>query len=124
MANKKQQKSAASGSKTEQHVGLGIEALFTPSELEGNPFELSVGAHEFIWNTERYINDETLRFVRNAFKGFRDEVQDMMADSLRRYYEEVGPEGEQYLPLLGVEHIDLLLNEIVYKIDHGHNRYK
>lgn len=118
MATKKHQNSAASGTKTEQHVGLGMEDLFPI-----NHFELSARAYEFIWGKERYINDETLRFVRDAFKGFRDEVQDLMVECLDDYYEKYGPEGETYLPCIGVEHIDLLLNQIAYKIDHGHNRY-
>ena len=116
---KKKLKSPASGTKTEGSVGLGSEN----SILFGS-FELSTGAYKFIWNMERSINDETLRFVRDAFMGFRDEVQDMMVDCLDKYYEEGGPDGETYLPCLGVEHIDLLLNQIVYKVNHGHNRYK
>ncbi len=114
----KPQKSAACGTKPKGSVGLGSETL-----LPSAPFELSTGAYEFIWDQDKFINDETLRFVRDAFKGFRDEVQDMMADCLRKYFEEVGPEGEQHLPLLGVEHIDMLLNHIVYRIERGYNRY-
>lgn len=127
MSTKKKQNSAESGTKAEQHVGLGIENLFTESELkamaDGDIFELSPRADDFIWNHEGGINDETLRFVRNAFRGFRDEVQDMMADCLNHYFEEVGPEGERYLPEIGIEHIDLLMQQMVYKIDHGYNRY-
>ncbi len=119
MANNKHKNLAESGTKTEQHVGLENENMF-PSD----PFDLSLRAYQFVWGKERYINDETLRFVRSAFMGFRDEVQDMMVECLDRYYVECSPEGETYLPLLGVEHIDLLMNQIVYKIDHGHNRYK
>lgn len=117
--NTTKSQSQQSGTKTKGSVGLGNENLFL-----SDPFELSLRAHQFIWGKERWVNDETLRFIRNAFMGFRDEVQDMMADSLDKYYEEGGPDGEAYLPCLGVEHIDLLLNQMVYKINHGYNRYK
>ncbi len=119
MANNRHPKNAASGTKAEGSVGLGNENM-----LLSDPFELSLRAHQFIWGKERWVNDETLRFIRNAFMGFRDEVQDMMVDCLDKYYEEGGPDGEAYLPCLGVEHIDLLLNQMVYKINHGYNRYK
>ena len=119
MVKNKFKKSATGGTKPEGSVGLDLEALF-----KKDPFELSVKVYEFIWEHDRFVNDETLRFVRDAFKGFTSEVQGMMVDCLREYFAGVGYEGDQYLPLLGVEHIDLLMNQIAYKIDHGQNKYR
>ena len=114
MAKKKQTKCTAQDPKREESVTLGSEPLFP-----NDSFELSTGAYSFIWEHERWINDETLYFLSNAFKGFRDEVQDEMVKCLRSYFEDCGPEGPSYLPLLGIEHIDMLLHQIVYKIEHG-----
>lgn len=119
MAKQKNNKSAANGTKCEGSVTLGNESFFIPDD----PYALSMGANTFIWKQEKWVNDETLHFLANAFKGFRDEVQDKMADCLRSYFEECGPEGDSSLPLLGIEHIDMLLHLIVYKIEHGHRRY-
>lgn len=117
MANKNQSKCTAQDPKREESVTLGSEPLFP-----NDPYELSTHAHLFIWDHERWVNDETLHFLRNAFKGFRDEVQDEMVKCLRSYFEDCGPEGESYLPLFGIEHIDMLLHYIVYKIEHGRRR--
>ena len=114
MADKKQSKCTAQDPKREESVTLGSEPLFP-----NDSFELSTGAYSFIWEHERRINDETLHFLSNAFKGFRDEVQDEMVECLRAYFEECGSEGNYYLPLFGIEHIDMLLHQIVYKIEHG-----
>ena len=126
MVTNKIKNSAASGTKAEQHVGpgdenrdiSGMEDLF-----KRDPYALSSLALEFIWEHDRFMNDETLRFVRHAFIGFRDEVQDQMVDCLRVYYSCNTAGDQMSLPPLGVEHIDLLMNEIVYKIDHGYKRY-
>lgn len=109
----------SSTKKLEDSVTPGSEPFLIPV----NPYDLSMGADTFIWKQESWINDETLHFLRNAFKGFRDEVQDKMAECLRSYFEDCGPEGDSYLPLLGIEHIDMLLHLIVYKIEHGRRTY-
>ena len=116
MTKHKQQKSAR-GTKCEDSVALGTNELF-PKDI----YALSTDAFGFIFNMERRlnINDETDQFLRNVFKGFRDEVQDKMVECLRNYFEDYSGEGYQYLPLLGIEHIDMLMNKIVYKIEHGH----
>lgn len=88
--------------------------------IPNDPYSISWEACGFIMEMDGRINDETHHFLNNAFKGFRDEVQDKMVKCLCHYFEECGPEGESYLPLLHVEHIDLLQNEIVYKIEHGY----
>ena len=117
MTNHNQQKSATRGTKCEDSVALGTNELF-PKDI----YALSTDAFGFIFNMERRlnINDETDQFLRNVFKGFRDEVQDKMVECLRNYFEDYSGEGYQYLPLLGIEHIDMLMNKIVYKIEHGH----
>ena len=115
MATKKKTMCTAQDPKREESVTLGSEPLFP-----NDPYELSMSAHEFIWDHDRWVNDETLHFLRNAFKGFRDEVQDKMVGCLRSYFEDCGPEGPSYLPLLGIEHIDMLLQQIVYKINNGY----
>lgn len=114
MANAKKTKSTSCGTKCKDSVTLGSDPLFPV-----DPYELSLCTYLFIWDREGSINDETLRFLKNAFKGFKDKVQEEMVKCLRSYFEDLGPEGEQYLPQLGVEHIDLLLQQIVYKIEHG-----
>ena len=72
MTNHKQQKSAR-GVKCEDSVALGTNELF-PKDI----YALSTDAFGFIFNMERRlnINDETDQFLRNVFKGFRDEVQE------------------------------------------------
>ena len=110
-----QKKQDSSTKKMEDSVTPDNEPFFIPKD----PYELSMEAYIFIWKEQEWINDETLRFLKNAFKGFRDEVQDKMVKCLRSYFEDHGPEGETYLPLLGVEHIDMLMQLIVYKIEHG-----
>ena len=110
-----QMKTDSSTKKLEDSVTPDNEPFFIPKD----PYELSMGANTFIWKQEKWVNDETLHFLANAFKGFRDEVQDKMVKCLRSYFEDHGPEGETYLPLLGVEHIDMLMQLIVYKIEHG-----
>lgn len=118
MAKKKVSTCTAQDPKREGSVTLGSEPL-----IPEDPFELSWNVYSFIWDRKRDVNDETLRFLTNAFKGFRDEVQDEMVKCLRSYFEEIGPEGDSYLPLFGIEHIDMLLHQIVYKIEHGLRSY-
>ena len=110
-----QMKPDNSTKKLEDSVTPDNEPFFIPND----PYDLSWGAVTFICKQQEWINDETLRFLKNAFKGFRDEVQDEMAECLRRYFEDCGPEGESDLSLLGIEHIDMLMHLIVYKIEHG-----
>ena len=106
MATKKQQKSAASGTKTEQHVGLGSEN------------SICVEAQDFISEFGNYVDNYTLFIMKDSFRGFTEDIQKHMVQILQYVFNVVDIENAVLVfPSTGIQHVDLLLSDLIYKIN-------
>lgn len=115
MANNKQQKSAARGTKAEGSVGLGSEFL-TRDEINDR-YPVCEFAQKVINALKPGIDKASLFHLTNCFRGFSEEMQIAMASFI------IGEmssriTGEEVPEMTGVFHVDRLLIEILYILDH------
>lgn len=115
MANNKQQKSAARDTKVEGSVGLGSEFL-TRDEINDR-YPVCEFAQKVINALKPGIDKASLFHLTNCFRGFSEEMQIAMASFI------IGEmssriTGEEVPEMTGVFHVDRLLIEILYILDH------
>lgn len=98
-------KSTECGTKYEGLVRLGSE------------YPLYEEAQKFIDALKPGIDKSSLHFLTNSFRGFSRKMQRKMVECLLD--ELCGRiDGETSMTFTGIWHVDRLLMEIVYKIDH------
>lgn len=115
MANKKFQKSAASGAKAKGSVGLGSEFL-TRVEINDR-YPVCDFAQTVINALKPGIDKASLYYLTDCFRGFSDEMQIAMASFLIEEYAN-RIDGRKEPKMTGVFHVDRLLMEILYILDH------
>ena len=115
MATKKNQKSAARGTKAEGSVSLGSE--FLARENNNTRFPICKMAQDVI-NALKLGGDKSSVFhLTNCFRGFSKEMQEEMANYLiaEMHYRITGEDKPE---MTGLFHVDRLLIEILYILDH------
>ncbi len=106
MTEKKSPKSATSGTKREGSVTLGSE------------YYICEEAQVFISEYQNYVDDYTLFIIKDSFRGFSNEMQMKMVEILHYVFDDFDLENAVLVfPSTGVQHVDLLLSEIIYKIN-------
>ena len=115
MAKKNHRKSASCGTKAEGSVGLGLE-LSTSEEIIAR-FPISEMAQEVINALRPGLDKSSLFHLSNCFRGFSKEMQEEMAFFLisEMHYRITGKDKPE---MTGLFHVDRLLLEILYIIDH------
>lgn len=100
------QKNAASVTKAEDSVGLGKE------------YPICMEAQEFISEFSNYIDNYTLFILKDSFRGFTEDIQRHMVQILQFAFNVVDIENAVLVfPCTGIQHIDLLLSDLIYKIN-------
>ena len=115
MATRKNQKSAARGTKAEGSVRLGSE--FLTREDINTRYPICKMAQDVI-NALKLGGDKSSAFhLTNCFRGFSKEMQEEMAYYLiaEMHYRITGKDKSE---LTGLFHVDRLLVEILYILDH------
>lgn len=106
MTEMKSQKSATSGTKREGSVTLGCE------------YSICEEAQDFISEYQNYVDNYTLFIIKDSFRGFSNEMQKKMVEVLHYVFDDFDLENAvMVFPSTGVQHVDLLLSEIIYKIN-------
>lgn len=83
----------------------------------GNEYPLYEDAQKFIDALTPGIDKSSLHFLTNSFRGFSQKMQRKMVECLLDEY--CGRiDGETSMTFTGIWHVDRLLMEIVYKLDH------
>ena len=115
MVNKKHQKSGAHGTKVEGSVGLGLEFL-TREEINDR-YPVCDFAQTVINALKPGIDKASLYYLTDCFRGFSEEMQIAMASYIlgEMHYRITGEEEPE---MTGVYHVDLLLLQMIYRIDH------
>lgn len=115
MANKNHQKSAACGTKAESSVRLGLE--FFTREEKSVRYPICKLAQKTINALKPGLDKSSLFHLTNSFRGFSKEMQEEMAYYLiaEMHYRITGEDEPQ---MTGLFHVDRLLIEILYIIDH------
>ena len=114
MAKYKQTKSP-SGTKAKDSVGLGSEYL-TREEINDR-YPVCEFAQKVINALKPGIDKASLFHLTNCFRGFSDEMQIAMASFLIEEYAN-RIDGRKEPKMTGVFHVDRLLIEILYILDH------
>lgn len=114
MATKKYQKSAH-GTKAEGSVRLGSE--FNTREDINARFPICKMAQEVIDALRPVVDKSSLFHLTNCFRGFSKEMQEEMAFYLisEMHYRITGKDEPE---MTGLLHVDRLLVEILYILDH------
>lgn len=115
MVMKKYQKSAARGTKAEGSVGLGSEFI-TREDINAR-YPICKMAQDVI-NALKPGGDKSSVFhLTNCFRGFSKEMQEEMAFYLiaEMHYRITGKDKPE---MTGLFHVDRLLIEILYILDH------
>jgi hypothetical protein len=106
MTETKSQKSATGGTKREGSVTLGSE------------YYICEEAQVFISEYQNYVDNYTLYIIKDSFRGFSNEMQKKMVEVLHYVFDDFDLENAvMVFPCTGVQHVDLLLSEIIYKIN-------
>ena len=115
MATKRHQKFAARGAKAKGSVGLGSEFL-TREEINDR-YPVCEFAQKVINALKPGIDKASLYYLTECFRGFSDEMQIAMASYIlgEMHYRITGEEEPE---MTGVFHVDLLLLQMIYRIDH------
>lgn len=110
-----QQKPAANGTKAKGSVGLGSE--FLTREQINDRYPVCEFAQKVINALKPGIDKASLFHLTNCFRGFSDEMQIAMASFLIEEYAN-RIDGRKEPKMTGVFHVDRLLIEILYILDH------
>ena len=115
VAKNKNRKSAARGTKTEGSVRLGSE--FITREDFYARFPICKMAQDVINALKRGVDKSSAFHLTNCFRGFSQEMQEEMAYYLiaEMHYRITGKDKPV---LTGLFHVDRLLIEILYILDH------
>lgn len=115
MANKNHQKSAVSGTKAEGSVRLGSEFL-TREDINAR-YPICKKAQDVINALKLGSDKSSLFHLTNCFRGFSKEMQEEMANFLigEMHYRITGNDKPE---MTGLFHVDRLLIEILYILDH------
>lgn len=114
MASKKQ--NLKNSVKSEQCVGLDQRESLTRKEIEER-YPICKEAQRVIDVLGKGSDKSSLYHLTEAFRGFSCEMQIRMADFLiTEYYSRL--QGEENTSYTGVFHVDRLLTELVYLLDH------
>ena len=108
-------KSATNGTKAQGSVGLGSEFL-TREEINDR-YPVCEFAQKVINALKPGIDKASLYYLTECFRGFSDEMQIAMASYIlgEMHYRITGEEEPE---MTGVFHVDLLLLQMIYRIDH------
>ena len=103
------------GAKTEGSVGLGSEFL-TRVEINDR-YPVCDFAQTVINALKPGIDKASLYYLTDCFRGFSEEMQIAMASYIigEMHYRITGEEEPE---MTGIFHVDLLLAQIMYRIDH------
>lgn len=111
MATTKKRKSTQ-GTKAEGSVGLG------------NENSICMEAQEFISEFGNYVDNYTLFFIKDSFRGFTEDIQKHMVQILQYVFNVVDIENAVLVfPSTGIQHVDLLLSDLIYKINVSMNKF-
>lgn len=115
MATKKNQKSAARGTKAEGSVRLGSE--FLTREDINTRYPICKMAQDVINALKLGVDKSSVFHLTNCFRGFSVEMQEEMANYLiaEMHYRITGKDQPE---MTGLFHVDRLLIEILYILDH------
>ena len=115
MVKTKQSKSATCGTKAKGSVGLGSE--FLTREQINDRYPVCEFAQKVINALKPGIDKASYYYLINCFRGFSENMQIAMASFIigEMNYRLTGEEGPE---MTGVFHVDLLLMEMIYRIDH------
>ena len=108
-------KSVKNGTKAKGSVGLGSEFL-TREEINDR-YPVCEFAQKVINALKPGIDKASLFHLTNCFRGFSDEMQIAMASFLIEEYAN-RIDGRKEPKMTGVFHVDRLLIEILYILDH------
>lgn len=108
-------KSVKNGTKAKDSVGLGSEYL-TREEINDR-YPVCEFAQKVINALKPGIDKASYYYLINCFRGFSENMQIAMASFIigEMNYRLTGEEGPE---MTGVFHVDLLLMEMIYRIDH------
>ena len=108
-------KSVKNGTKAKDSVGLGSDYL-TREEINDR-YPVCEFAQKVINALKPGIDKASYYYLNNCFRGFSENMQIAMASFIigEMNYRLTGEEGPE---MTGVFHVDLLLMEMIYRIDH------
>lgn len=99
-------KSAKNGTKRNGSVTPGSE----------NP--ICKEAQEFIDEFKNYVDNYTLFIIKDSFCGFNEPTQQKMVQILQYVFNGMDIENAVLVfPSTGIQHLDILLSELIYKIN-------
>ena len=109
-------KSATRGTKSEKHVRLGSAETLSQEEINAR-YPICKEAQRLIDSLRAGIDKSSVYYLTDCFRGFSSEMQREMVvfflDVLTGRME-----GKTWLSFTGVKHVDLLLLDVLDKIDH------
>jgi hypothetical protein len=106
MIQKQQTKCTAQAAKRKGSVTLGSE----------NP--ICKEAQEFIDEFKNYVDNYTLFIIKDSFCGFNEPTQQKMVQILQYVFNGMDIENAVLVfPSTGIQHLDILLSELIYKIN-------
>lgn len=115
METRKNQKSAARGTKAEGSVRLGSEFL-TREDINAR-YPICKMAQDVINALKPGLDKSSLFHLTNCFRGFSVEMQEEMANFLiSEMHSRIT--GEDMPKMTGIFHVDRLLIEIIHIMDH------
>lgn len=115
MTSNKKTKTAC-GTKAEGLVRLGSDEIMSQEQLNAR-YPICKEAQEMINAFKAGIDESSLYYLTDCFRGFSREMQLAMVDFFLDVF--CGRmEGESWLSFTGVKHVDLLLLSVLDKIDH------
>ena len=115
MATKKMNQTTACGTKGEGSVVLGTE--FIARVVNKGNYPVCDYAQKVINALEPGLDESSLYHLTSCFRGFSEEMQTAMADYIiKEHISRIT--GEEKPPKIGLFHVDRLLMEIMYILDH------
>lgn len=111
----KNMRKSAQGTKAEGSVSLGSE-LLTREEISDR-YPICDCAQKVINALKPGCDESSLYYLTNCFRGFSEEMQEAMASFIIGEYA-CRITGEDAPEMTGVFHVDRLLTEIIYLLDH------
>ena len=107
MVTKTSKKSHNKGAKTEKHVG---------SWFNGE-YPICKDALMLINVLRKGVDESSLYYVKDAFRGFSFKMQSQMAFIIAKSLA-LRLDGINEVGMTGVYHVDMLIREIMHKMDH------
>ena len=118
MASKNHQKSATRGTKPEEHVRFETIVDIT-NEYVMERYSISKEAQKAINALKPGLDSSSLFYLTECFRGFSQKMQEDMAYIILDVYASRIEGCPPPTIFTGVFHVDRLLNEIIYLMDHN-----